>query len=632
MASFYACYSLVNVGMPSALTTISNSAFSACTQLPQINLPATALNLGERAFYYCRKLNNVVLPEGLKTIPSSMFRSCASLDSIAIPASVENVGSLAFSGCSALRAVRMPVNLVINSLPATVERFYYYYTLPAEWSTFCSDNALGFPKDCNVEAFIASTYEEGTVTLQQVEAVPAKTGLVLHGTAGEQVIFSKGANVAIQNLLVGLLKPTYVVPSTYAVTNFLLDEDNLKGLGFYPIPDDVIYEPYTAYLSLPVSPYAGDMVHIALGDNIIFADATVKELCVTNWDANGDGELSKTEAAAVTSLGTVFSGKSTIRTFEELKFFTGLIEIGDDAFSGCTALKSIELPNQVKTFGDNAFKDCRNIATINVPEELTSIGANCFNNCSALESINIPETVTSVGDDAFARCTKLTDVTVPAKLYVNSFPTTVTSYQFTLTLQEEYETFCSAYNLELVNAGGLQAFTTPLYKNGKIKMNRMNNVGAHTGVVLHGVPGKQYVMGLGIEADESLENLFIGVLEETNLSPVLGDDRIFCLMDGSQGYAFYPIDTDTVLEGNRAYLPLPEAEAIDVDYVLMSLLPDIDDPVIRVKKHREGIASSIGESEGDAADEWFTLTGAKLNGKPSQRGVYIHNGKKVTVK
>ena len=40
--------------------------------------------------------------------------------------------------------------------------------------------------------------------------------------------------------------------------------------------------------------------------NISFADATVKSLCVANWDTNGDGEISYEEASAVTSLGTVF--------------------------------------------------------------------------------------------------------------------------------------------------------------------------------------------------------------------------------------------------------------------------------------------------------------------------------------
>ena len=44
----------------------------------------------------------------------------------------------------------------------------------------------------------------------------------------------------------------------------------------------------------------------AIGQNISFQDEYVKRKCVANWDKNGDGELSRGEAAAVTDLGHVF--------------------------------------------------------------------------------------------------------------------------------------------------------------------------------------------------------------------------------------------------------------------------------------------------------------------------------------
>ena len=67
-------------------------------------------------------------------------------------------------------------------------------------------------------------------------------------------------------------------------------------------------------------------------ENITFADANVKALCIANWDTDKDGELSTDEAAAVKSLGTVFREKNNIGTFEELKYFTGLTAISDYAF------------------------------------------------------------------------------------------------------------------------------------------------------------------------------------------------------------------------------------------------------------------------------------------------------------
>ena len=92
-------------------------------------------------------------------------------------------------------------------------------------------------------------------------------------------------------------------------------------------------------------------------DIIQFADANVKAICVANWDTNGDGELSKPEAAAVTSLGQVFIEK-TITSFNELQYFTGLTSIENSAFSRCSGLTSVTIPTNVTSIGSLAFYGC----------------------------------------------------------------------------------------------------------------------------------------------------------------------------------------------------------------------------------------------------------------------------------
>lgn len=92
--------------------------------------------------------------------------------------------------------------------------------------------------------------------------------------------------------------------------------------------------------------------------NINFADDAVKSICVSNWDADGDGELSKDEAAAVTNLGSVFSNNTEITSFDELKYFTGLTSLYS-SFSGCSNLSSITLPESLTSIGD--IKNCSSI-------------------------------------------------------------------------------------------------------------------------------------------------------------------------------------------------------------------------------------------------------------------------------
>ena len=147
--------------------------------------------------------------------------------------------------------------------------------------------------------------------------------------------------------------------------------------------------------------------------NITFADAEVKSICVANWDTNSDGELSYAEATVVTSLGGVFRNNSSITSFDELQYFTGLSSIESQAFYYCTGLTSIEIPSSVTSIGGNAFLNCTGLTSIEIPSSVTSIGGNAFRNCTGLTSIEIPISVTSIGDYAFSGCIGLTSIEIP---------------------------------------------------------------------------------------------------------------------------------------------------------------------------------------------------------------------------
>lgn len=172
---------------------------------------------------------------------------------------------------------------------------------------------------------------------------------------------------------------------------------------------------------------------------ITFADALVKSICVAKWDTNDDGQLSTDEAAAVTSLDKAFADISSITSFDELQYFTGLesllpwefggcssltsitmpsglVSIGDFAFSGCTSLTSVKLSANVTDIGNYAFQYCTSLVSLQIPSGVTTIKSGTFNGCSELVSVNIPEGVTDIGDQAFRGCNKLASVTFPENL------------------------------------------------------------------------------------------------------------------------------------------------------------------------------------------------------------------------
>ena len=84
--------------------------------------------------------------------------------------------------------------------------------------------------------------------------------------------------------------------------------------------------------------------------------------------------------------------------------------IGSKAFSGCTRLKKVTIPNSVTNIGDNAFSECRGLKAVTIGNSVTSIGSGAFTYCSYLTEVTIPNSVTNIGGWAFSYCTGLTTV------------------------------------------------------------------------------------------------------------------------------------------------------------------------------------------------------------------------------
>ena len=169
-------------------------------------------------------------------------------------------------------------------------------------------------------------------------------------------------------------------------------------------------------------------------DAIVFADSQVERLCVEYWDTNGDGSLSYREASLVASLEDRFVENVDIVSFNELRYFSGLREvggfsdclflehitipdgvtiIGPDAFLRCSNLKSISIPEGVTTIEWEAFYECSSLTSITLPESLTNISGRAFYGCGSLTNINIPESVTDIGEEAFYECRKLKSISIP---------------------------------------------------------------------------------------------------------------------------------------------------------------------------------------------------------------------------
>ncbi len=86
--------------------------------------------------------------------------------------------------------------------------------------------------------------------------------------------------------------------------------------------------------------------------------------------------------------------------------------IRQSAFSCCTNLTSVTIPNSVTSIGNNAFEYCSALTSLTIPNSVTSIGISTFSWCSGLTSVTIGNSVTSIREKAFENCRALTSVTI----------------------------------------------------------------------------------------------------------------------------------------------------------------------------------------------------------------------------
>ena len=166
---------LKTVVIPANATTIGNSAFEQCASLISIDIPANVETIGTAVFWGCSSLTTVTFEKGsqLKTIGGGSssyygaFSYCTALTSIEIPASVETIGASAFKGCSKLATVTFEKESQLKTIGGGYSEPNYYgvfsdctaltsIEIPASVETI---EAAAF-KDCSSLATV--TFENGS--------------------------------------------------------------------------------------------------------------------------------------------------------------------------------------------------------------------------------------------------------------------------------------------------------------------------------------------------------------------------------------------------------------------------------------------------------------------------------------
>lgn len=103
---------------------------------------------------------------------------------------------------------------------------------------------------------------------------------------------------------------------------------------------------------------------------ISFVDPEVESICVAKWGKNG--VVTKSDLRKVTSLGSTFFGKTAITRFPELAYFENLTYIDAYAFSGCSNLQEVIMPDSVTSIQSYAFANCTSLTNVHISTSVTA--------------------------------------------------------------------------------------------------------------------------------------------------------------------------------------------------------------------------------------------------------------------
>ena len=481
-SAFYYCSDLTSVTIGNSVNTIGNSAFSGCSGLTSVTIPNSVTIIGEGAFISCSGLTSIDIPNSVTTIAGLAFYGCSGLASITIPNSVTNIGYNPFQSCSGLTSItiessntvydsRDKCNALIETASNTLIAGCLNTVIPNS-VTAIGDDAFS---DCsgltNIDIPDAITYI-GNYAFRGC-------GLTSINIPKHVIYIGEEAFSCPLQQLTWNAKNCSLNYCSIAVSNI---EQVTIGDEVEIIPDGFVSGSKITSITIPnsvttIGDYAlrgcSGLTSVTIGNSVttigegaFISCSALTSIDIPNSVTSIGGSAFYNTAWYNNQLdGLVYAGlvaykyKGTMPSGTSITIKEGTVSITAYAFSDCSGLTNVTIPNSVTTIGDmafyntawynnqhdglvyaglvaykykgtmpsgtnitlmdgtlgiasSAFQGRSDLTSVTIPNTVTNIGAEAFSDCG-LTSITIGNAVTIIGKAAFRRCGGLTSIDIP---------------------------------------------------------------------------------------------------------------------------------------------------------------------------------------------------------------------------
>ena len=436
--AYYKEKEITKVVIPSTVTKIGSQAFSECTKLIEIDIPSSVKTIGDAAFQNCTSLTKVTLPEGLTTLSFRLFKG-SGIPEITIPSSIKTIDIEVLADCKKLTAIKVirdskahgfysddPRIKVIGDFSQTAQ-----FAKLNKTTTLSNgdriENGVLYIKSGTTQIKNKAYYANEDIKKVVIPSTVTKIGSQAFSECVNLTEIDIPSSVktigdaAFQNCIwltkvslpEGLTKLGYrlfkntgvkkiTIPSS--VTEFANEVfTDCLNLTEIEIPSATtkfgtrIFGDCKNLTSIKVDKYTNAHACFSIYPGVSFTNkrpAQTKEqwMATSEYSILDDGVLYI--ANGITKIhDNEFRGLTDIKEIRFLDTTTKIAGIGTSAFRGCTGLKRVVIPGNVKTIGDWAFSYCSNLEEVVFEEGVENIVVYAFVGCPKLLSVYMPKSV-----------------------------------------------------------------------------------------------------------------------------------------------------------------------------------------------------------------------------------------------